>query len=159
MKFGIIKFVVHTQKGYYGFLMTPEGDVYFQGTDYQPFMVDVDKDIVTMFGIGHCPVTPKQGDTLYYVDGEDKAGRRKAGAWCTEEEGERVAAILEKNEKFKIVRTTTRGKVVLWEGYDEALMYLETELKKPLEKNNGYVNGVYTSYSFVNVHEHETVSN
>ena len=59
-------------KGLLWFLDDSQRDVYFQGTDYQPFMVDVDKDIVTMFGIGHCPVTPKQGDTLYYVDGEDK---------------------------------------------------------------------------------------
>ena len=159
MKFGIVKFVVENPKGYYGFLMTPEGDVYFQGTDYQPFMIDSDKDIVTMFGIGHCEKTPKQGETLYYVDGTDKAGRRKAGAWCTEQEGQRVQAILEKNEKFKIVRTTTRGKVVLWEGYDEDLMYLETELKKPLENNNGYVNGVYTTFTRTEQHEHETVSN
>jgi len=156
MKFGIVKFVVKNPKGYYGFLMTPEGDVYFQGSDYQPFMVDSDKDIVTMFGIGYCEKIPKGGETIYYVDGTDKQQRRKAGAWCTEKEGLRVQAILDNPEKFKVVQTTIRGKVTLFEGYDEELMFLETELRKPLEANNGYVNGVYRSYSKVH---YETISN
>lgn len=156
MKFGIVKFVVENPKGFYGFLMTPEGDVYFQGTDYQPFMVDSDKDIVTMYGIGFCEVPPKQGDTLYYVEGTDKQQRRKAGAWCKQAEGERVQAILDSDTKFKIVRTTSRGKIEVWSGYDEELMFLELELKQPLESNNGYVNGVYTTYSKV---AYETVSN
>ena len=150
MLLGLVQNVAMTDKGYYGFLITPEGPVYFQQRDYQPFCIDVDKDIVTLFGEGRPPETPKANDILYFMLGSDNQGRTKAEAWCPQAEGERIEALLAESKKFSIVRTrlapSGKQETKLWEGYDPVLMQYETELKQPLEANNGYVDGIYTTY-------------
>lgn len=152
MHYGQIKFIKNGPKGYFGFLMTPNGDRYFQERDRGTLFKDSDGDTVglTDFDLNYChcsDIEPKVGDTVAFIEGNDHNGRTKACVWCLAEDSKRLESL---TRRFSLIKKRKNHTTVLWTGYDPLLMHFECDrIQLPVENNNGYVDGIWVSYSLV----------